>query len=109
MNASFMFSVDTFILPPAPLSSFQWQATREIVFFTFPMKAAQSRSLLSGLPFGSLWRFSSFSLHMLIPVHDICLLSDLENGPFTKCNNKINPPVRSERERKGQYLTLQAF
>lgn len=48
----FYVFLDTFIQLPVPLSSFLWQASREIVFFTVLMKAAQSCSLLSRLLFG---------------------------------------------------------
>lgn len=46
---------------------------------------------------------------MLIYVHDICPFPELDNGPFTKCNNKINPLVESEQESKGQCLALQTL
>lgn len=69
--------LDTFILPPVPLSSFLWQAPREIVFFTFLTKAAQSCSLLSGL-------LPSPRLRVLIYILDIGPFSALDNGPFTK-------------------------
>lgn len=83
--------LDTFIHPPVPLSSFLRQAPREIVFFTFLMKAARSCSPLSGFSLEEAGVAPSH--HMLIYVHDIHPFSALDNRPFTKWNSKIKPVV----------------
>lgn len=110
VSHQFIFYVflDTFIRPPVPLSSFPWQAPREIVFFTFLMKAASLVACYLDFSLEDVGTVPSPSLHMLIYVQDIRAFSVLDKGPFTKCNNKINPEWGGN-ESKGQYYNSSAL